>query len=213
MKGDYMKKVKYIIVLLITIIIMPKVNAEGLCTKNVYEKLQEKVEKVEIKMENIDDSTKVEINNVDSDLIIYNNGMIYEPVDGKVSFTISKESNDYDIKFYGGYDHACVEEYIATKRLYNKYSEKEECKGNEEWELCDEKYEGYIKDDKEFEEKLDEYLKSDEKKEIEQEKEQSKNRTVFIIIGMVVLLIGGIYLIKVKNNKNKKVRKINRKSE
>ncbi|MBR1385552.1 MAG: hypothetical protein IJ568_01840 [Bacilli bacterium] len=194
---------KILIYILLLLVILPlTVHAEQLCIKKVYEELAAKVNEVEIKMTEKDDQIEVEVTNVDKDLMIYYNGNTYEPIDGKVTIIMDKTTNNYDLKFYGGYDHACVEEYIATKRLYNKYSEKDECNGNEEWELCQKEYDGYIKDDEEFEEKLNEYLKSDEKKEIESEKKNNKQK--FILITLLVIIIFGICGYKINNNKKNK---------
>ena len=205
-----MKLVKCLIVLLSIFMFVPNVYARQLCTKTVYDELKEKVNDVKITTTKEEKDGKkytlIEASNVDENLMIYHNGNIYEPEDGMITFKIDSASDDYDLKFYGGYDHPCVEEYVATKRIFNKYSEKDECDGNEEWELCKEEYDGYIKNDEEFKEKLDEYLNSDEKKEIESEKKSSKTRKVILIGGAIVIIVGGVYIYK-NSNKKKTVKK------
>ena len=70
----------------------------------------------------------------------------------------------YEFKFYGGYDSACVEEYLYIRKLeipkYNYYSEKDACIEYEEFPLCGKYYSGDIPSDEYFNEQLQAYIDS-----------------------------------------------------
>lgn len=161
---------KYLIVAISIFMFCPLICNAALCTKSRYNELEDKVKKVEVewefKEEDGNNYYEFNFNNVDSLIMVYFANDYYEPDEnGKVTILAKVEyGSSYKFRFYGGYDSACIEEYLDTKEVnvtkYNDYSEKEECKGNEDFELCKKLYDGEIKDDEEFNEKLDNYKRN-----------------------------------------------------
>lgn len=215
-----MKKIllfSYVILLGILTFSFQNVFAANICTSTKYNDLKKKASEIKAKWElkfDVSNNAYFDISfeNVDENLMLSFMGIYYEPKDGKIVLENSLDGGTtYKFNFYGGYNHSCVEEYVYTLSLkvpkYNKYSEMEECKENSEWELCDKWYAGEINDENDFRNKLEEYLKSDEKKEVVKDKQDKENNKKIIITVVVVVvaivLIGGAFIVK----KNKVVRK------
>ena len=194
-----MRKYKYLIIAIFIFLFAPLVCNAALCTTSRYNELQAKIKDVKIdwdfKTEGEDKYYEFSFENVDSLIMVYFSNEYYEP-DENGKITINADviyGSSYDFKFYGGYDSACIEEYLDTKNVivtkYNDYSEKEECKDNKDFELCKELYDGEIKDDEEFEEKLQEYNNSNTIKKI-------------VICSLIV---AAVVVVIVFSSKNKKV--------
>ena len=171
-----MRKYKYLIIAIFVFLFAPLMCNAALCTASRYNELQSKVKDIKInwdfKTEDDNKYYEFTFENVDSLIMVYFNNDYYEPDEnGKIIIDADViYGSSYDFKFYGGYDSACVEEYLNTKSItvtkYNDYSEKEECKDNKDFELCKELYDGEIKDDEEFEEKLQDYKDNNNIKKI-----------------------------------------------
>ena len=215
-----MKKVYMIILFVLSILVIcPNRVSAALCTKTAYTELKEKIEIIEIKWnlkfdEKDNHYFEVDISNVDKNLILKFAGNIYEPKNKKIKVSTPLEGgNVYDFKFYGGYDNPCVEEYIGTKKIeipkYNIYSKKSECKVYTEWELCDEWYQGEIKDNNDFNKKLEEYKKKIESDEITLKSKQDSNLSIIVTI-LFLVIVGITCFVFCKKNvkKNKKIHKV-----
>ena len=194
-----MKKVYMIILFVLSILVIyPNRVSAALCTKTAYTELKEKIEIIEIKWnlkfdEKDNHYFEVDISNVDKDLMLKFAGNIYEPKNKKIKVSIPLEGgNVYDFKFYGGYDNPCVEEYIGTKKIeipkYNIYSKKSECKVYTEWELCDEWYQGEIKDNNDFNKKLEEYKTKIKNGEIKLKSKKDNNINVITILTILIII-------------------------
>ena len=211
--GGNMKKVFILFIFVLLIICnTDSVFAANLCTKEKYNDLKEKASNVEIEWELKYDENdnfyfKVNANNVDDDLILFFDNLYYEPKDGNIEvLTFLEGGNTYQFKFYGGYNHPCVEEYIYTRNLtipkYNKYSELEVCSEYSEWELCDKWYSGEIKDTEDFYNKLEEYKKKLASGEIVIEKDNNKLYYSFGII-IIIIIIAILFLLFYKKKKKR----------
>lgn len=212
------KRYSFIIFLFVmALLIIPsmKVNA-GLCTQKVYDGLAARAKKVTAEWNLYFDNNKqpyfkVKLGNIDSDLMIIFNEYNYVPINGEVEINEYLMGGDiYKFKVYGGYDTDCVEEFLYAKSVkipkYNSYSEKEECKDNPEWKLCDKFYEGKIENDQDFYDKLNQYINSGEKeKAINTTKKD--DFTVLIVIVIILFLVATYVFFKShKNNSKKKVK-------
>lgn len=210
------KNILYFTLFLLLMLGIEKVYASDLCTSSKSRDLQKKVNQIEAKADLVFDENKnasftITFSNVDKDLMLFFYGDYYEPKDGVIVLENAFEGgNTYNFKFYGGYDHSCVEEFVGYKTLkvkkYNKYSQMKECEENSEWELCDEWYDGEIIDEEDFLNKLDEYLHSDEKKEVIAQKDKEETRKKLIIAAVVSVVVVGTAWCVVKVRKTKKVK-------
>lgn len=180
-----MKKNKIFLFLSFLLLLLPShVNGADICSSSKYNKLKREAFNAELKYDlKFDEAHKsyfiVTVYNVSNNLMIRYNGSILTPdSENKIVIpTFFDGGTTYEIKFYGGYKTACIEEYIYSKKIaipkYNVYSERDECIEYEEFKLCNKFYPGEIQNDTEFEEKLEEYKKSIAKKkpvELEREK-------------------------------------------
>ncbi len=200
-----MKKKKIIFIIFLLMLSITKVNAADLCTSAKYSNLKKKAASIKAEWElNFDESHKayftIKLTNVDKDLLLKQNEIIYTPEDGEITINnMFDGGNTYELKIYGGYETSCVEEYIYTKNIkvpmYNYYSEYKECEENKEFKLCDKYYDGVIENDTEFYEKLNEYLKSDEYEKVVNEKNNKKYITIIAIAVGVVAIAGGTYFV------------------
>lgn len=181
-----MKKNNIFLFLSFLMLMIPlKVNGADICSSTKYTNLKREAFNAELKYDlKFDESHKsyfvVTIYNVSDNLIVNYNGSALTPdKDNKIVIpTFFDGGSTYEIKFYGGYNTSCVEEYVYSKKIvipkYNVYSERDECIEYEEFKLCGKFYSGEIKNDTDFEEQLEEYIKSLEKKPHE-EKEEEKS--------------------------------------
>ncbi len=191
-----MKQYKYLIIAVFIILFTPVICFADLCTTNKYNALKDKIKDIEIKWEFVEEEKqyKFTFKNVDPLIMVYYNDKYYESNDNKeaVIYTSAESGNEYGFKLYGSYDSSCIEEYLDTKNItvtkYNPYSEKEECKDNEDFELCKKLYDGEIKGEEEFEDKLTDY----------------RNETTIknlIIFSTVVILVTAIAIILLRRGK------------
>lgn len=214
-----MKRKNIIFLIFLLMLSFTKVNAADLCTSSKYSNLKKKAASIKAEWKlNFDDAHKayftLKLTNVDDDLLLKYNDNMYKPKNGEITLNnMFDGGNTYALKIYGGYETSCVEEYVYTKNVkipkYNYYSESDKCKENPEFKLCDKFYDGTIENDTEFQEKLNEYLNSDEHKKVVKDKNNNKIITYIAVGAGVVVIAGGAYfmLIKKKNiNKGKKVK-------
>lgn len=211
-----MKKIFLMLFCSLLFISFDEAYAANLCTINKYETLQNKVDNIEIDWElEFDDNNNyyfiVSIKGVDKDLLLKHNGIVYEPENGIIVLeTFLQGGNDYSFKFYGGYEHSCVEEYVATKTIkipkYNKYSELDVCKNREKWEICDKWYSGDFNDEADFYEKFEEYKRKVENGEIIIESDTSYG--IIFVIAIVILIIVMLLLYVLKTKKKVKRKKV-----
>lgn len=118
------------------------------------------------------------------------------------------EGRTYSFNIYASDKTNCKGTKIVTKKVslpyYNDYSQKEECKGNEEFELCQPYYSGVIESNDYFYQKLNEYkskINNDNKKN---EEMTALDRMInlyvnnlIVSIPITVVVIGGIITIGV----------------
>ncbi len=196
-----MKKNKLFLLLSFLMLILPlNVNGADICSSTKYTNLKREAFNAELKYDlKFDEDHKsyfvVTIYNVSDNLIInYSENILTPDKDNKVVIpTFFDGGETYEIKFYGGYNTSCVEEYIYSKKIvipkYNVYSERDECIEYEEFKLCNKFYSGEIKNDTDFEEQLEEYIKSIEKKpptEIKEEKSFLEKIIDFYIDNIII---------------------------
>ena len=204
-------------------LLFPKeVLGANLCTERKYKVLQDRAESIELNWELKFDQNDnhyfiVTASNIHEDLIFILDNVNYEPKDGKVEFYKYFNGNEnYLFKVYGGYDHPCVEEYVATKSLkipnYNKYHKSEVCQGDaSKWEICDEWYSVSFDTYDDFYKAFEEYKTKVENGEIVIKEKSSYS---FVIIVIIIILILGFLFVgrkrifkivkKLKNNKKRK---------
>ena len=211
MKKKYMF---FVLLFIMGLLLIPsmKVNA-GLCTQNVYDELSGRAKKITAEWSLYFDEShqayfKVKLGNIDDDLMIIFNEDFYVPKDGTVEISEYLMGGDvYKFKVYGGYDTDCVEEYLYTKQIkvpkYNYYSEKEECKDNQEWKVCGQFYEGKIENDQDFYDQLNKYINSGEKEKAIKETKKD-DFTVLIVIVVVLFLIAVCVFIKTHMKRSQK---------
>ena len=207
-----MKK-KYILFIFILLFVcgIDSVFAANICTKEKYNDLKKKAVKIEmnwtLEYDNDDNFYfQINANNVDENLMLFFDGIYYEPKNGSIDVLTPLEGgNTYQFKFYGGYDHPCVEEYVYTKNLtvpkYNKYSELEVCSEYSEWDLCDKWYSGEIENINDFYNKLEEYKKKIDTNEIILKKE---NDNLYYVFGLVIIIVLVILFFIIYKKKKKR---------
>ena len=177
------KKVFLFISLIFVFTLSVKVDA--LCTSKRYSNLKMIAYKADVSYElKFDDNHNsyflLTVNNVDDNILVKFNDVIYEPKNGTVEITSRLPGGEtYEVKLYGGYDTYCVEEYLYSKNVtlpkYNKFSERDECIEYEEFYLCNKWYAGTIVDEESFENELDIYIKSLNIEEKEEKPTETKN--------------------------------------
>ncbi len=170
-----MKYLRYFVFLLLLLIPF-NVKAANICTANKYNALKAKAFKIELSYELKFDEKhnpyfEITVMNMTEDLILKFNSTIYEAKENG-TFVINTKlqgGNTYKFNFYGGYNNACVEQFIYSKSLtlprYNIFSEREECIEYEDFPLCRKWYSKEIGSETEFLDALEEYKKTLEKKE------------------------------------------------
>ncbi len=218
-----MKK-RLLLVAILMMLFIPTVNASNICTQKKFNELKQKASKVKVewKLKFEDEDTddyyfEISISNVDKDLVVKANGIYYEPDEGNIVLDSKLTGgNTYDIQFYGGFDHVCVEQYIFTKKikvpLYNKYYKMKECETYKEFPLCDQWYNGVIINEEDFYAQLEEYKSKIENGEIVIEKEKDDNTLIIVaVLAVVVVAIAAGYFFatnkKTKNNEKKEIKK------
>jgi len=182
------------------------------CTEEKLKELKQQAENITVDIEF--DEKNIELDNFDTSYItiqgltngfyIYskNQKYLYEStdnIDGKIIDTITADEN----KLYV-YNDTCPNEIIReiklTLKRYNPFSQYSECEGidSNKLEVCKE----YIEKDityQEFINKINEYKKNNDSKEI---KEEIKENNIYLIIGgiLVVVIISIILVIRRKRN-------------
>lgn len=132
-----------------------------------------------------------------------------------------EDNKSYKVNFYGD-SSSCKDEFLITKTIdipkYNTYSEREECKGIEDFKLCNMWYEGSISSEKYFKEEVEKYKKSLSKavKKKETEKKESllvklkniyfNNIYLSIVLTILVLIIIIVIIIKIRKKRKKRIR-------
>ena len=219
-----MNKKCIFIILLLLFISFPKVNASNICTQSKYNDLRTKAASIKAEWELVSENDEyyfiVTLSNVDKDLMIKFNQTYYEPENGTIRLDARLSGGEtYNLQFYGGYNHSCVEEYIYTKKMsipkYNKFSKMKECETYKDWELCDEWYSGVILDEEDFYYKLEQYKNKIASGEIKIEEKNVINPIVVCVAIVIVLGVAGYigYVAKKKNKPKKKVKKAGMKNE
>ncbi len=175
------KKYKYLtffILLFALFAFVPtKVEALPLCRGSIKRALKEKAYKLEFKTELVitesyDYYYKISVSNVEEDLKIKFNGITYAGNKEKnvVQFAERFEpGKTYTFEIDVADARTCAGETVATKSIslkkFNIYSTLDECVEYEEFKLCNENYNGEIKDYYQFRSELDEYIKNKEESE------------------------------------------------
>ena len=109
---------------------------------------------------------RIKISGLTKDLILNLNDLNYSYEQyGDTFYTldnIPSTGGNYVLKFYGGLEHACAEQFITRKNIkipkYNLYSELDQCVEYEEFPLCAKYYEGEIKSSFDFNEQLQKWI-------------------------------------------------------
>ena len=205
-------------------------NVEAYCTSRRYSDLKSIAYKSELSYELKFDNKnnhyfQIKVSNVDKNILVMFNGATYEPVNGIVDLqTRLAGGKTYEVQLLGGYETQCIEEYLYTKKItvptYNVYSERDECIEYEEFPLCNKWYSGYIVDENDFLNRLNEYVISLNKTEKENipVKEKSfinklidfyKDNIVITLPITIIILLFIVYKIVVKIIKRRKRIKLN----
>jgi hypothetical protein len=165
-----MKLFKYILFLILLVIIPKNVYAE--CSTSELNNLKISAISSKITYNYIDDN-KFEL--IFTDLA---NNFYIEDINSRVKITLNNNSttqtltnylggNNYTFNFYGSESSSCPHQLLRVQHLtlpkFNSYSKREECIGNEGFELCSKWYPGTIKES-EFVERLNAYIKAKEDK-------------------------------------------------
>ena len=213
-----MKKFKYLILIIFLMIIPTFVNASNICTSSKYNKLKALAYKTDVTYELKFDEKhnayfEVIVLNMSEDLILQYNSVIYEANDsGRITLESRFVGGEtYELRFYGGYNNSCVEQYVYSKKVkipnYNIYSERDECIEYEEFPLCNKYYSGRINSEEDFLDALDLYKKSLEKEVVDLNED---NRTIFeklidyyieniiitLPITIIIVLVVGYIIVK-----------------
>ena len=172
-----MKKNLLLIVTTFIVVFGFVTNVDAYCTSKRHSDLQtiafKSVVSYELKFdENHNHYFQLKVSNVNKDILVVFNGTTYEPVDGVVNIqTRLSGGKTYEVYLMGGYETQCIEEYLYTKKItvptYNVYSERDECIEYEEFPLCNKWYSGYIVNEDDFLNQLNEYIISLNKEEKE----------------------------------------------
>ena len=221
-------KNKLLWLLLVLVIVLP-ISVNGLCTSKKQSNLKSIAYKTELSYELKFDSEhnyyfEVSVTNMNKDVILIYNGVVYESKGEDDVIVIDNKLEGgatYEFNLYGGYDTACVEEYLYTKKLsipkYNVYSERDECIEYEEFYLCNKWYPGTIGNDEFFESELNNYIESLNAKE-EEEKEEVIEKGLFekiidfyidniiITLPLTILIVGVVIFMVVRNSIRRKNR-------
>ena len=114
------------------------------------------------------------ISNLLDGIYLFYEPYVYEYIKDSITPGVEKmddtfnDNNTYEVKVYGNTKN-CKDVYLETKTIdipkYNIYSEKEECKGIENFKLCNMWYEGEIQSDSYFRKEVTKYKSSLEKNE------------------------------------------------
>lgn len=204
------------------------VEAANICSANKYNALKKEAYKVafawDLKFdENNESYFEITVSNMSDQILLKFNDIIYDGEEIDDTFVIETRvegGKTYKFNFYGGYSHPCVEEYVYTKSLsvpkYNKFSEYKECIEYEEFPLCNKWYEGFIRDEADFYDRLETYKKSLLTEEVVEQPEREKNifekviefyvNNILITLPATIIIIAFILVIvivKVKRSKNR----------
>ena len=207
---------KILIAIVAMFLLIPSVNAANICNNSKYNDLKQKAGRVnaEWSLKFEDEETddyyfEIQLSNVDSNLMVKFEGVYYQPVDGNITLDAKLTGGTtYDILFYGGYGHVCVEQFIYDKKVkvpvYNKYYKMKECEKYKEFPLCDKWYSGSIANEEDFYGQLDEYKSKIEKGEIVVDEEKNNDSILPIVIAIGAVVLTGAVIFVITNNKKKK---------
>lgn len=139
--------------------------------------------------------------------------------DGVRNLRVVREGTRYGYTIYTSNETKCPNTKIITKTIeipyYNDYSQREECKGIEEFSLCQEYYGGLIESDDYFKQQVEKYKKGLIKDDGQKENDGifgkiisliSNNILVSCLIAVIVVIISVIVIINLVNRKKKKVK-------
>ena len=204
---------KILITVLVMFLIIPSVSAANICNNSKYNDLKLKAGKVKAEWslkfedEETDDYYfEIQLSNVDSNLMVKSEGVYYKPENGSITLNAKLTGGEtYDILFYGGYGHVCVEQFIYSKKVkvpfYNKYYKMKECEEYKEFPLCDKWYSGQIANDEDFYGQLDEYKSKIENGEIVVDKEESNDSILPVVIAIGAVVLVGVVIFVINNKK------------
>ena len=158
----------------------------------------------------------IKFDNIPSDFYLYDvdTGAKYYP-DGESSVLLMNAEKNKSYKFWVYVDDAlCQEETLYTHYItipgYNVYSKDKLCEGIETYKLCNKWININLSYD-EWKKEVNDYIKSLNKRQIEDEKEEPKgvleyvmdfytSYYYFILPGVILLCIGGIFIYNKKHD-------------
>lgn len=139
--------------------------------------------------------------------------------DGIRKLRVVREGVSYQLEVYTSNETKCPNTKIITKKIeipyYNDYSQKEECKGIEDFSLCQKYYSGYIESEEYFLEQINKYKNGDSNKIKDKDNGiiaqiisfLSNNLLIVIPIAIVLVVIIIIAVIKlIKARKRTKIK-------
>lgn len=130
---------------------------------------------------------------------------------------VVQEGINYQLTVYTSNETSCPNTKIMTKKVeipyYNDYSAREECKGIEDFSLCQRYYDGYIESEKYFLEQVEKYKNGEINEDNEEETTWDKvvsfiSNNLLIVIPVSIVLISVIVIVIIKVIKSKRRTKI-----
>lgn len=226
MKSSAFKKYKLVIISLIIIVLsIVKVDA---ATCSTEEKKELKIEANAIEFISSLDETPNPLNIYEYSInitnfsekfyIIDSTGNRYEYTDEHTDDTIYgvyEPGTTITLYIYGAYNKTCSDELLVTKKIsfdyFNYYSNYEECKGIEEFYLCNRTYSGEIESEEWFLQQIEGYRNGTiENIEIEENQEETtlldlikNNPMITVIIILIIVALIAFIIVKIKKNKSK----------
>lgn len=139
--------------------------------------------------------------------------------DGLRNLRVVREGISYKVDIYASNVTNCGGTKIMSKEInlpyYNDYSQREECEGIEDFDLCQPYYDGYIESEEYFLEQVEKYKNGEITPDIEKEEEIfaqilnfiSDNLLIVIPALVILVLITAIVVVKiVKTRKRTKIK-------
>lgn len=221
-----------IVLLFLCFFVTTRVNAET-CSNKELNSLKEKAINIKVTYD-LYDSTynenhlyyfNVLITNFDKDFyIVDSDGQEFKYMEnlednGVRVLRSVKEGTKYDFTLYTSNETKCPDNKIITKSItlpyYNDYSQREECKGIEEFALCQKYYGGVIESDDYFKTQVEKYRKS-----LVDNSNKKNDKSIvsiilafitnnlLIVIPSIIVIIVIVILVVIKTIKKKKRVKI-----
>lgn len=221
-----------IVLLFLCFFVTTRVNAET-CSNKELNSLKEKAINIKVTYD-LYDSTynenhlyyfNVLITNFDKDFyIVDSDGQEFKYMDdlehdGIRVLRSVKEGTKYDFTLYTSNETKCPDNKIITKSItlpyYNDYSQREECKGIEEFALCQKYYGGVIDSEDYFKTQVEKYRKS-----LVDNSNKKNDKSIvsiilafitnnlLIVIPSIIVIIVIVILVVIKTIKKKKRVKI-----